>query len=59
MLLLEQDTIKKKQVNKNNITKLDASNINDKYKVKKIQDSTIYARKSELDHLVGLYYLIC
>ena len=29
-----------------------------KYKVEAIRDSAVYARKSELDHLLGLYYLV-
>lgn len=53
--LLEQDTTKKKQVEKN-MTELEVSNI-EKYKVETIRDSKVDA--IELDgHLLGLYYLV-
>lgn len=29
-----------------------------KYKVEVIQDSTVYAKESNLGHLSGLYYLV-
>lgn len=60
MLLLEQNTIKKKQVNKNNIIKLNTINDkNEKQKMQAIKNSTIYAKESELDYyLLSLYYMI-
>ena len=46
-------------MDKNNITELDVNDNNSgKYKVKAIDDSTVYARKSKSDYLPGLYYLI-
>ena len=58
MLLLKQDTIRKKQVNKN-ITKLDAdNNDNKKYKVKAIYNSIVYIKKLKSSHLLDLYYLL-
>ena len=57
MLLLEQNIIRKKRVNKN-VTKLDfkASN-SKKYKAKAIQNNVVYANKAHV-HLSGFYYLI-
>lgn len=58
MLLLEQDTKKKDQVNKllELVLKLEErSNI--KYKIKTIENSVVYAIKT-IDQLLGLYYLI-
>ena len=56
--LLEQNTTKKRRVDKN-ATELDAGN-NDsgEYKVEAIRDSAVYARESESGHLPGFYYLI-
>ena len=57
MSLLEQNTTRKGQVNEN-ATELDASNNKGgKYKVEAICNSAIYAKKSELGHQLGLYYL--
>ena len=57
MLLLKQDTIRKRQVD-NNTTKLEIGNDKSgKYKVRAICDSAVYARKLE-GYLLGLYYLI-
>lgn len=42
-----------------NTTQLEFKTIeNEKYKVKSIRDNTIYAKASEADHLLGLYYLV-
>ena len=58
MSLLEYDTTRKGQVNKNAI-ELDVGNKNSgKYKMKAIQDSAVYARESKSGHLPVLYYLI-
>ena len=55
--MLEQNTTKKERVNKN-VTKLDVdNNKSDKYKVKAIYDSVVYAKES-ISYLPGLYYLI-
>ena len=59
MLLLEKDIIKKRQVDKNAIelAKLDVgNNENNKYKVKAICNSAIYARELA-GHLLEFYYL--
>ena len=57
MLLLEQNTTKKEQVDKN-VTKLEFKVGNSKkYKVEAIWNSAVYAYKIE-DHLLGLYYLV-
>ena len=57
--LLKQDTIGKKQVDKNNIRKLDINNNeSSKYKIKAVWNSAVYAKKSESDYLPGLYYLV-
>lgn len=55
---LEQDTTWKEQLDKN-ITWLEfeINNI-DKYKVKVINDSAVYARESESHDSLGLYYLV-
>ena len=59
MLLLEQDTNKKGRVDKNNTMVLDADdNESEAYKIKVICNSAVYMRKSETDHLLGLYYLV-
>lgn len=58
MLLLEQNTTKKGQVVKNNITELNAGdNKGGEYKVKAIYDSAIYVNESA-GHFPGLYYLV-
>ena len=54
--LLEQDITKKERVEK--VPKLDAGKKSEKYKVEAIWDSAVYANKSELGHLSGVYYLI-
>ena len=58
MSLLEQDTTKKRRLNKN-ATELDAGGNNSgKYKMEAIWDSVVYAKESESSHLLGLYYLV-
>ena len=58
MSLLEQNTTRKGQVDKN-ATELDAGNDdNGEYEMEAIQDSAVYARESESDHLPDLYYLV-
>ena len=55
--LLEQDTIKKEQVDKK-FTELEfEAGASKKYKVEAIQDSTVNANKAK-DYLPGLYYVI-
>ena len=59
MLLLEQDTIRKRQMNELFLElepEFDADD-NKKYEVEVIIDSAIYTKKAER-HLSGLYYLI-
>ena len=59
MSLLKQDTIKKGQINKNKIIKLDVSNKNSKkYKTEIIYNNIVYTRELELSHLLRLYYLV-
>ena len=57
--LLEKDTTRKRRVNKNNVTELNAGNDSGEYKLEVIQDSAVYAKKSESDHLPGLFYFVC
>ena len=59
MLLLEQDIIKKRQVNKNNVTKFNTgNNKSGKYKVKAIWDNAVYRKESKLGYFSKLLYLI-
>ena len=58
MSLLEQDTTKKGQVDKN-VTKLETGdNKGNKYKVEPIWDSAVYRKESESGYLSGLHYLV-
>ena len=57
MLLLKQNTIKKKQIDKNE-TKLNAGNDSKGYKVEAICNSAVNAKESKSDNLPNLYYLI-
>lgn len=59
MSLLEKNTIKKKQVDKNvKQIDFDAGNNDDKeYEIETIKNSTVYTRKS-VDHLPELYSLV-
>lgn len=58
MLLLELNSTRKKYIDKN-IIRLDLKMSNNKdYKIKIIENSIIYIRKSEINHLVKLYYLV-
>ena len=57
MSLLEQDTIRKEQVDKK-VSELDVCDKDSKeYKVKAIQNSAVYAKELEC-YLPGLYYLV-
>ena len=57
MLLLKQNTTRKRQVDEN-ATELNVSNNEGgEYEVKAIYDSAVYAREST-GHLSGLYYLV-
>ena len=59
MLLLELDIIKKRQIDKNNVIKLDANNKDSrKYKVGAIYKSAVYTKKSKSSYLLGLYHLV-
>ena len=58
MSLLEQDTIRKEQVdNENNAAELDAGDSGE-YEMEAIWDSAIYAKESESGHLPDFYYLV-
>lgn len=58
MLLLKQNSTRKNQVDEN-ATKLDIGNNKSReYKIKAIWDSIVYAKKSELDNILRLYYLV-
>ena len=58
MLLLEQDTTRKRQVSKE-VSELDAANKDSKeYEVEAIWNSAVYANKSKSGYLLGLYYLV-
>ena len=58
MLLLEQDTTRKEQVNQP-MKELELEGGNSKeYEIEAICDSTVYASKLELGQLPGLYYLV-
>lgn len=57
---MEQNITKKKEVNKAKF-KLHFKGNDDnkeKYKIKSIWNSAVYIKKSETDHLLGLYHLI-
>ena len=54
MSLLEQDTIRKGQ--KFSVPEFEPDN-DKEYKVEAIQDSAVYAKKTD-EHLPGLYYLV-
>ena len=60
VFLLEQNTTKKEQVDKNTAEQLEckAGGNKKKYKVEGIYDNAIYARKSETGHVLGFYYLV-
>lgn len=57
MLLLEYDITKKKQVNKTNIQLEFEANNNKKYKVERIHNNIIYAKKLKA-YLPSFYYLV-
>ena len=55
--LLEQDITKKERVEE--VLELDAGNKDsDEYEMEAIRKSAVYANKSELGHLLGLYSLV-
>ena len=56
--LLEQDTTRKGRVHEENTEELDAGDDSGEYKVEAIWNSTVYAKESELGHLLGLYFLV-
>ena len=56
MLLLEQDTTRKRRMNKFLLPEFEPGNDKD-YEMKEIRNSAIYAKEVE-GHLLGLYYLI-
>lgn len=59
MSLLEQDTIKKVQVEEYETRlEFEASNDGKKYKLEGIWDSVVYTKKSKSGYLPGLYYLV-
>lgn len=55
VLVLKQDTKRKKQINKF-IPKFEVGN-NKEYEIKVIQDRVVYAKKAD-GHFLGLYYLV-
>lgn len=58
MSLLEQDTNRKREVDRD-ITKLDVNNNKSrKYKIEAIWDSAVYTKELKSGYLLGLYYLI-
>ena len=58
VLLLEQDTTRKEQVDKRvKELEFEAGN-SKKYKVETIWDRAVYANELELGQLPGLYYLV-
>ena len=59
MSLLEQNTTRKKRVDKNNAVELDAGdNKSGKYKIEAIWDSPVYAQGSKSGYLLEFYYLM-
>lgn len=56
VILLDQDTTRKRQVDKN-VTKFDIENI-EEYEVRRIQNSVVYAKELKAKSLPRLYYLI-
>ena len=59
VLLLKQNNTRKRRVDdNNNAAELDTGDESREYKVEAIQDSAVYARESELGHLLALYYRV-
>ena len=56
ILLLKQDTTKKKQVEK--VPELDTGDNSEEYKQEAICNSAVYSKELGLGHLPGLYYLV-
>ena len=57
MSLLERDATRKGRVDEN-VTEFEAGSDEEEYKVKRIRDSTVYAKESATGHLLDLYYLV-
>lgn len=57
MSLLEQDIIKKEQLNETSQSELDDIN-NEEYKIEAIWDSEIFAKKLDSGILLGLFYIV-
>ena len=58
MSLLEQDTTKKKRVDKQ-VKELEfGAGNSEEYKIEAIWDSAVFASESESGQLLGLYYLV-
>ena len=57
VLLLEQDIIRKKRVDDENVEELDVGDKKE-YEMEAIWDSAVYIKESELGHLLGFYYLV-
>ena len=55
--LPEEDTTKKEQVDEN-VTEFETGSNDKKYKMERICDSAVYAKKLATGHLLGLYYLV-
>ena len=45
-------------MNNKNVAKMDANDNSGEYKVEAIQNNAVYAKESESDYLLGLYYLV-
>ena len=58
VLLLEQDTTRKRQVYEENVEELDAGDNSREYKMEAIWESAVYARESKSGHLPGFWYLV-
>ena len=58
--LLEQNIIRKGRMDEKTAEQLEfeAGSDNEEYEVEGICDSAVYARESEVGHLLGLYYLV-
>ena len=57
MSLLEQNITRKRRVDKN-VTEFKAGSADEKYKLERIWDSAVYAKKLATGYLPGLYYLV-
>ena len=57
MSVLEQNTTKKKQINKNNTIKLNTNKYSREYKVKAVCNGVVYTKEST-SYLLRFYYLV-